>query len=118
MPKLTQTKSQKQSQNLKRILSRDYIQLQKLIISPSQEIIQTVHEELGRNPALELHEEPDFSEDMERDDGETETWNQDFDKPYDEYESGEPKETEEKFDWDDHDVSLSLEQAAVEYAGR
>ena len=59
MPKLTPTRSQRQTQKYKKILSQNYIQLQNLIISTTHEITQTFREELApQNPALELYEEP------------------------------------------------------------
>ena len=117
MPKLTPTRSQRQTQKNKKILSQNYIQLQNLIISTTHEITQTIREELAQNPALELYEEPFIYEDIERNDDKTENWNQDFDKPYDEYETGEPIERREIFDGDAKDLALGLEQAAIEYAG-
>ena len=72
---------------------------------------------MAQNPALELYEEPFIYEDIERNDDKTENWNQDFDKPYDEYETGEPIERREIFDGDAKDLALGLEQAAIEYAG-
>ena len=90
MPNISQTTSQNQKQGNRAVLSPDFIQLKSLITSHNNEINQIVHKELAQNPALEIYENPDIADDIKSDDDQTdESWNQDFDKPYDEYESGE-----------------------------
>ena len=98
MPNISQTTSQNQKQGNRAVLSPDFIQLKSLITSHNNEINQIVHKEVAQNPALEIFRNPDFADDIKADDDQTdESWNQDFDKPYDEYESGEAANSKKQF---------------------
>jgi len=115
MPKVFQSNFQSQKQNIKGMLSAGHIQLQRLIISQPHEINQILTQELSQNPALDIQEEPFFPEDMKSEEADDENWNQDFDKPYDEYETGQRLEVEEHFEWDEYDIASNLEQTVIEY---
>ena len=118
MPNISQTTSQNQKQGNRAVLSPDFIQLKSLITSHNNEINQIVHKEVAQNPALEIFRNPDFADDIKADDDQTDQfWNQDFDKPYDENESGEAANSKKQFAWEGIDVALGLEQSALEYAG-
>jgi DNA-directed RNA polymerase specialized sigma54-like protein len=110
MSKLSQSNSQIQ----KGALSAGGIQLQQLLVSQTYEIEQIVNQELSQNPALFIEEEPISSEDITPDEDDEEIWNQDFDKPYDEYETGEKLKSEENSYWGNYDIASSLEQTAIE----
>ncbi len=115
MSDLIQGNSQSQNQNTQTRLSADHIQFQKLVIASTHELDQIVHQKLATNPALELNEEPDFCEEVRDDHGDQENWAQDFDKPYDEYESGEPLASHADYNGYNDDIYSRLEQAALEY---
>jgi hypothetical protein len=115
MPKYRQTSTQNQNQNNKRKLTQGYIQLKNLIFSHNQEIIQTTYQKLSQNPALVLEGEPDFPEDMDHENDESDEWNQDFDKPHDEYETGEPAVGSLEFEENDSDTASWLERAAFDH---
>jgi len=115
MPKFSQSNFQIQKNSIKKALSAEGIQLQQLLLSQSHEIEQIVNQELSYNPALVIEEEPDFSEDMEPDEDGEEIWNQDFDKPYNEYETGERLKVEDGFDHDEYDIASKLQQTVIEY---
>ena len=105
--------SQSNSQIQKGTLSAGGIQLQQLLISQTYELEQIVNQELSQNPALVIEEETIFSEDIAPDEDDEEIWNQDFDKSYDEYETGERLKFEEVFDWDEYDIASKLEQTII-----
>ena len=110
MPNLSQSNSQIQ----KGTLSAGGILFQQLLVSQTYEREQIVNQELSQNPALFIEEEPIFPEDNAPDEDDKDNWNQNFDKPYDEYETGERLKVEENFDWDDYDIASNLEQTIIE----
>ena len=112
MVDLSQTDDLSHEQQVFHRLTPDFIQLQQLTLSQSHELEQLVHLELSQNPALELEPEPTFLEDMEPEERDDD-WNQDCDKPLDEYETGDSLTPEEAERWDAYDISSSLEQAAL-----
>jgi hypothetical protein len=94
-------------------LSIDLILLQDLTLSHHHQIEQIIDHELSQNPALEVIQEPSFLEDAEpkeRDDD----WNEDYGKPIDEYETGDPSTSEDSPTWDSLDISENLYQAAIQ----
>ena len=97
------------SQVQKGTLSAGSIQLQQLLISQNYEIEQIVNQELSQNPALVIEDEPISPEDITPDEDDKEIWNQDFDKPYDEYETGERLKSEENSYRGDYDIASGLE---------
>jgi hypothetical protein len=114
MPKFSQSNSQIQKNSNKKILSAEGIQFQQLLISQTHEIAQIANQELSQNPALFIEEEPIFPEDIEPDENDEDIWNQDFDKPYDEYETGERLKVEDNFDWDEYDIASNLQQTIID----
>jgi DNA-directed RNA polymerase specialized sigma54-like protein len=114
MPNLSQSNSQIQKNSGKKILSTEGIQQQQLIVSQTHEIEQILNQELSQNPALFIEEEPIFSEDISPNENDEKIWNQDFDKPYDEYETGERLKSKENSYWGDYDIASGLEQTVIE----
>jgi len=110
-----QTPRQTRRQRAGRILLPEHNQLQQIIISQNHEIDQIINQELSQNPALEIEDEPFFPEDMESGESDDENWDQDLDKPYDEYETGERLNGEEHFEWGEYDIASNLEQTVIEY---
>jgi hypothetical protein len=108
------THTQKHKISHKHTLTADHIQLQQLVFSQSHKIEQKIDLELSQNPALEVEEEPDLLEDSapeEHDDD----WSQDYDKPADEYETGESLTLQKGKTWDAFDISTNLERAAIDH---
>lgn len=94
-------------------LSAGLIQLQRLTLSHHHHIEQRIAQELSQNSALEAGEEPDILEDpdpKERDDD----WNEDYDKPTQEYETGEFSTLKDTEVWDAYDIPSNLEQSATQ----
>jgi DNA-directed RNA polymerase specialized sigma54-like protein len=118
MPKMNQINSQKQKVTQKKVLSAGHNQLQQLIISQTHILEQMVQQELDQNPALEIATEPMDDEDKPIDDVDSEDWNQDYDKPYDEYETGESIDVSENFDRVEYDIAANLERVAYEKVKR
>jgi hypothetical protein len=96
----------------KHALGHAQIQLRELIFSQRHEIEQRIDLELSQNPALELEEEPDLVEDLEPEEHDDD-WDQDYDKPLDEYETGDLFISDEPQTWDEFDIAANLEQAAI-----
>jgi hypothetical protein len=87
--------------------------VQELTFLHQHQMMQRIDHELSQNHALELDPEPDFLEHMEpkeRDDD----WNEDYAKPIDEYETGDPSTSQETETIDFFDISANLEQAAIQ----
>ena len=114
MPKLYQSNSQIQKNSSKKKLSAEGIQFQQLLASQNYEIDQIANQELAQNPAMYMKDEPHFSEDMPTDVDDKDIWNQDFNKPYDEYDTGERSKVEEDFDWDEYDIASNLQQTIID----
>jgi DNA-directed RNA polymerase specialized sigma54-like protein len=110
------SQSQRNSQKLKETqrISAGHSQLQKLVFSQTHILEQMIQQELDQNPALEIETEPLDHEDIPVDEGDCELWNQDYDKPDDEYETGESTKAAEDFDCVEYDIANSLERAAFE----
>ena len=93
-------------------LSQKSIILQSLVFAQHFKIEQEIFQALLQNPALRNFDEVDSIDKLEQDAGEYE-WNDDFDRPIDEWETGETT-----IDQDDENNALSnisdeLEQAAL-----
>jgi len=87
--------------------------VQELTFLHHHNMMQRINHELSQNYALELETEPDFLEDMEPEERDDD-WNEDFDKPIDEYETGDPSTSQETEAIDFFDICTNLEQAATQ----
>jgi len=94
-------------------LSADLIQLQRLTLSHHHDIEQRIAQELSQNPALQVEEEPDFLENIEPEERDDD-WNEDYDKPQEEYETGESSTSKDTTTWDAYDIPSNLEQSATQ----
>jgi hypothetical protein len=92
--------------------SLDLTQLQLLTLSHRHHIEQQIAQELCHNPALEIREEPSFLDDIEPQEREDD-WNADYDKPEDEFETGDSSASKNAA-WDIFDIASNLEQAAIQ----
>jgi hypothetical protein len=115
MQNQSQTYSHKQKKDQR--ISAGHSQLQNLIVSQTHSLEQIVQQELDQNPALDFEVEPLDDEDIPIDDDADDAWNQDYDKPYDEYETGETMNADEYFDPVEYDIAENLQRAALEKIG-
>jgi len=110
MAEISQSRIQQQGQ------ISTLLQTQSIIMMPIHELEERIDMELMQNPALEL-EDPLADEEDDADlleDSDDDQWNEDFDKPIDEMETG-GHDTEGIFDVDD--ICASLERVAVDRWG-
>lgn len=104
-------------QKIDQRISAGHSQLQNLIFSQTHRLEQIVQQELDQNPALDLEVEPIDDEDITNDDDADDLWNQDYDKRYDEYETGEAINADEYFDPVEYDIAENLQRAALDRIG-
>ena len=97
--------------------STEQKQLQRLVVSQTHRLEKIVRLELDNNPALKVETEPFDLEDRAINVNDRQLWNQDYDKPYDEYETGDSLKGAVGLDWAENEIASSLEQSALENFG-
>ena len=94
-------------------LTSDYRILQELTFFHQYQIEQRIMHELSQNLALELEKERDLLEECEPQEHDDD-WNEDYDKPIDEYETGDSLTSQEIITWDFFDIASNLEQSVTQ----
>jgi hypothetical protein len=94
-------------------LTPNSIIIQELSHAHQHQIEQRIDHELSQNPALKVETESDVLEQMEPKESDDD-WNEDYDKPIDEYETGDSPTSQETETWDYFDISANLEQTATQ----
>lgn len=94
-------------------LTPDIRLIQELTLLHQHQLEQRIDHELSHNPALEFETEPDILEQLEPKESDDD-WNEDFDKPIDEYETGDSSASQENESWEFFDISSKLEQAVIQ----
>jgi hypothetical protein len=94
-------------------LTPNTIIIQEFSFLHQHQIVQRIDHELSQNPALEVDSESDFLEQVEPKESDDD-WNEDYDKPIDEYETGDSSTSQENETWDYFDIPANLEQTATQ----
>jgi hypothetical protein len=113
MVKFSQRQKHIQKHKFSHKLTPNIRTIQELTLLHQQQIEQRIAHELSQNYALELEKEPDFLEQMEPKENDDD-WNEDYGKPIDEYETGDPPTSQETEPLGFFDISADLELAATQ----
>lgn len=115
MPDFSQRYVQVQKHKFSHKLTPNIRAVQELTLLYQHQLMQRIDHELSQNPALELETEADVLDRLEPQENDDD-YNPDYDKPPDEYETGDPSTSQENVAIDFSDIATNLEQAAVQRA--
>jgi hypothetical protein len=113
MANFSQRQTHAQQHKFAHKLTPNSIIIQELSHAHQHQIEQRIDHELSQNPALKVETESDVLEQMEPKESDDD-WNEDYDKPIDEYETGDSPTSQETETWDYFDISANLDQTATQ----